>query len=129
MKLVFWNCRGLGGKHKLEEIKILKHSESMSILAIQGTKMQTEDCIAVMKKIWKTGEGIAVSSQGASGGTVTWWDSNSFKINSKTENHHCLFVELEDINSQEIFWIGNVYGPTIHKQKDEFWTQVDNKKF
>ena len=71
MKLVSWNCRALGGKHKLEKVKRLRHSESMSILAIQETKMQSEDCIAVMKKIWKTSHGATVSSQGASGGIVT----------------------------------------------------------
>ena len=53
MKLVSWNCRGLGGKHKLEEVKRLIHSESMSILAIEETKMQSEDCIVVMKRYGK----------------------------------------------------------------------------
>ena len=82
-----------------------------------------------MNEIWKTGEGIAVRSQGASGGIITWWGSNSFKVKSKTENHHWLFVELEDLNSQDILWIGNVYGPTTHGQKDDFWTQLDNQKY
>ena len=81
-----------------------------------------------MKNIWKIGEGIVVSSQGDSGGIVTWWDSNSFKINSKTENLHWMFIDIEDLNTQVIFWIGNIYGTTVHGHKEEFWNQLDNQK-
>ena len=60
----------------------------MSILAIQETKIQFDDCIEAMKKIWKTGNGLAVSSHGASGGIVTWWNTDYFKLISKYENRH-----------------------------------------
>ena len=82
--------------------------------------MQSNDCIEVMKKIWKAGTSTAVSSHGASGGIVTWWDTTSFKFISKTEDRHWLFVELEDLNMHETLWIGNIYGPTIHGHKEEF---------
>ena len=85
MNLVPWNCRGLGGKQKLEEFKRIKQSESMSILTIQETKMQSGNCIEAMKNIWKTGNGSDVRSHGASGGIVTWWDTDSFKLISKSE--------------------------------------------
>ena len=90
--------------------------------------MQSDDCLEVMKKIWKSGHGAALSSHGALGGIVTWWDATSFKLISKIESCHWLFVELEDINTQEILWIGNVYGPTLHGQKEEFWDQLDSQK-
>ena len=45
--------------------------------------MQKEECVEVMKKIWKIGQGIALNSQGASGGTITWWDATIFKLISK----------------------------------------------
>ena len=92
MKLVSCNCRGLGGKPKLKEVKRLMHSESMSILTIHETKMEIEYCIAVMEKIWKSGQGSAVSSQGALRGIVTWWDATIFELISKVENRHWLFV-------------------------------------
>ena len=75
MKLVSWNCRGLRGNQKIEEIKRIKQSEA---------KMKKEDSITTMKKIWQTGNITAVSSQGASGSIITWWDSNTYKLISKT---------------------------------------------
>ena len=68
MKLVSWNCRGLGGSQKIEVIKRLKTMELASILLIQETKKSAEDSIATLKKNWPKGEGYAISSIGASGG-------------------------------------------------------------
>ena len=87
--------------------------------------MQEEDSLVVIKKFWKNGKGKVVSAQGASGGMLTWWDKNLFKFKSAIENRPWLFVELECLETQETFYIGNVYGPTIHGAKEEFWTQLE----
>ena len=128
MNLVSWNCRGLGGNQKVEAIKRFKFSEKISILTIQETKLQEEDSLVVIKKFWKNGKCKVVSAQGASGGMLIGWDKNLFKFKSAIENHHCLFVELECLKTQEIYWIGNVYGPTIHGAKEEFWTQLKQQR-
>ena len=86
MKLVPWNCRGLGGNQKVEAIKRFKFSKNITILTIQEIKMQEEDSLAIFKKIWKNGEGKAVSAQGASRGILTWWDKNLFNFKSAIEN-------------------------------------------
>ena len=65
--------------------------------------MQEEDSFPVIKKIWKKGKGKVVSVQGASVGMLTWWDSNLFKFISITENRHWLFVELESLETQEVY--------------------------
>ena len=88
MNLVSWNCRGLGGNQKAEEIKRLKFSEKISILTIQGTKMKEKYNMAILNKIWKNGEGKAVSSQGASGCILTWWDKSLYRLTSASENKH-----------------------------------------
>ena len=80
--------------------------------------MQEEDNFSVIKKFWKNDEGKAVSAQGASRGMLTWWDTNLFKFKSTIENRYRLFFELECLETQEIYWIGNVYKPTIHGTKE-----------
>ena len=71
-----------------------------------------------MGLIWSNGEGKTVSAIEASGGLLTWWDKNCFRLRSSFESHHWLFVELEDINNKEFFWVGNVYGPANHGNKE-----------
>ena len=59
MKLVSWNCQGLGGNQKIEVVKRIKTMEANSILLIQETKKTAEDSLSSIKKIWPKGEGKA----------------------------------------------------------------------
>ena len=72
MKVVSWNCRGLGGMQKLEVIKRFKSMDSASILLIQETKKTAEDSVAAIKSIWTKGAGLATNASGASGGLLCW---------------------------------------------------------
>ena len=80
MKVVSWNCRGLGGMQKLEVIKRFKSMETASILLIQETKKSAEDSIATIKSIWPKGAGIATNACGASGGLLCWWNTDKFEL-------------------------------------------------
>ena len=70
MKVLSWNCRGLGSKAKEEAIKDLIRISQPDILPIQKTKMEKEAFLQVSGNFWKKG-GLAVSSRGASGGIGT----------------------------------------------------------
>ena len=87
--------------------------ESNSILVIQETKNTAEESISTMKKIWAKGEGNAISATGASGGLLTWWDEDNFSLHSAIENKNRLFVELKNKENEEVFWVGNIYGPIV----------------
>ena len=88
-----------------------------SILLIQETKKTAEDSLSSIKKIWPKGEGKSFSATGASRGILTWWDRGEFTMRLAIENKNWLFVELEDKESNETIWVGNIYGPSIHAQK------------
>ena len=132
MKIVSWNCRGLGGSQKLEVIKIFKTMEFASILLLQETKKPAEESIALLKSIQTNGKGHAVSASGASGGLLCWWNAYKFELSSAIENRNWIFLKLENRETKKILWIGNVYGPTMNLQKDIFWSsleeQCDGKK-
>ena len=76
MKVVSWNCRGLGGYQKLEVIKRFKTMESASIILIQETKKAAEDSLETIKSIWSKGTGLATNANGASGGLLCWWNND-----------------------------------------------------
>ena len=117
MKPVSWNCRGLGGSQKIEVIKRFKSMESASILLIQETKKMVEDSLTTLKIFWQKGEGLATNAYGASGGLLYWWDAKKFAMHSTIEHKKWLFIKLENKEKKEMFWIGNIYGPTIHAHK------------
>ena len=101
--------------------------ESASILLIQETKKSAEDSIATLKTFWLKGEGYAIISTGASGGLLSWWDTDKFAMLSAIENKNWLLIKLVNKETKEMFWIGNIYGPTIQAQKDNFWKSLEDQ--
>ena len=83
-----------------------------------------EDSLATLKRFWPKGDDLATNASGASRGLLCWWDAEKFVMHSAIENKNRLFIKLE---KKEKFWIGNIYGPTIHAQKDIFWTSLEEQ--
>ena len=96
MKIVSWNCRGLGGNQKLEVIKRFKSMEAASILLLQETKKSAEDSVSAIKSIWPNGNGIATNASGASGGLLCWWNTKNFELLSAIDNRNWLLIKLEN---------------------------------
>lgn len=83
--------------------------------------MYANDCLRIMNKICARGKGKVVSALGFLGGLLTWWDKQRYSLLSSLENRNWLFIEIEDKDSNEILWIGNIYGPMAQARKDAFW--------
>jgi exonuclease III len=67
MKIVSWNCRGMGSKVKEEATRSLLRREAPDILLIQETKMEDNEFLQISKNLWKGSSGQAVSARGALG--------------------------------------------------------------
>ena len=76
MKIVSWNCRGLGGTNKVEEMKDIIKSKRPDILPIQETIMSDVEVLVLSHLFWTNNQGNIISSRGASGGIMTLFSSN-----------------------------------------------------
>ena len=70
--------------------------ESVSVLLIQETKKTAEDSLLTLKNLWPKGEGLAINASGASGGLLSWWDSENFAMQTTIQNKNWLFVKIEN---------------------------------
>eukprot|EP00253_Pinus_taeda_P018092 PITA_18092 len=52
MKIVSWNCRGMGSRIKEEAIRSLIRTEAPDILLIQETKLEDSVFLQASKKLW-----------------------------------------------------------------------------
>ena len=86
MKVLSWNCRGMGSKAKEEAMKDLIRISQPDNLMIQETNMEKEAFIQVSGNFWKK-RGLVVSSRGSSIGIGTLWDDQKFEL---IETKHCL---------------------------------------
>ena len=85
MKIVSWNCRGLGSNINKEQVKKLIQVETPSILMLQETKMREQETLKDLQKIWKNCDGRAMSSKGSSGGVRIIWKMQDFDLQAQMQ--------------------------------------------
>eukprot|EP00253_Pinus_taeda_P034046 PITA_34046 len=124
MRIVSWNCRGMGSKIKEEAIKSMIRSDSPDILLIQETKMEDKAFLHIGKNLWKRSEGQAVSARGASGGLGTLWNIDKFTKVQEIANSHWLFTKLKHVGSDETLCLINVYAPVSTGEKKICWESI-----
>jgi exonuclease III len=88
MKVVSWNCRGLGQAEKIEALRKLIRIEKPQILLIQETKLKGDEVLREIKQLWNPSEGVAISARGASRGICTAWSTQIFKEEQREVTNH-----------------------------------------
>ena len=121
MKVVSWNCRGLGGSIKAEALKNILSFEKPDILLVQETKMPEDEVMNQSSLFWKNSVGKAIGSRGTSGGIATFCRTDKYKIKSAKENTHWLLVEIQNKINEDLIFLCNVYGPTHYRDKLDLW--------
>ncbi|MCH81872.1 hypothetical protein A2U01_0002665 [Trifolium medium] len=125
MKLISYNIRGLGGKAKKSDIRKLISNKSPDLISIQETKLENVDR-RLCATLWGSGDFDFVykESEGRSGGLITIWDVNSFKLNSVVELNYAQLMEgvWKKDNVQVI--IVNIYAPCDLRNKVECWDEI-----
>ena len=125
MKVVSWNCKGLGSLIKVDAIRYILKSKRPNILLIQETKMEKQEVMALSYLFWKKYHGKSISSRGASGGITTFCNSNNYTIKSMKENNQWVITELQSKDKQYSICVCNVYDPTHYMDRMVFWEALN----
>jgi len=121
MRLVSWNCRGLGNPSKAEAVENLLKSELPEILMHQETKIEGEALLKLSKGKWKTKVGKAVSAKGTCGRIATLWEADKFQLESSFQTQHWIYTELRHLSSKINFALFNLYVPVLYAKKEKCW--------
>ena len=117
MKVVSWNCRGLGSNKKIEAMKDLIRMSNPEILLIQETKLEQSGFLYVSQFFWKRGEGATMSARGASGGLGTLWNSIKFDLVHSSSCTHWIPTRLRHKESRHLVSILNLYVPVLFQKR------------
>jgi exonuclease III len=118
MRILCWNCRGLGSDATVGELRWLVRVHRPSLLFLSETKMRDN---RVRSFMWSLGYSgcYAVSSVGLSGGLALFWLS-SVSVTIKPCNARCIDVHITPDNG--IKWRATfVYGEPRREYRLEFW--------
>ena len=91
MKLVSWNCRGLGNPSKIEAVKDLLKAEPSDILMLQETKIEGQALLEISRSKWNKKAGKAFNARGTSGGLATLWSEDLFHLNNFQETNFIIY--------------------------------------
>jgi exonuclease III len=125
MKIVSWNCRGLGNPAKIEAVKDLMKVEPADILMLQETKIEGEALLEISKHKWQKNTGKAISARGTSGGIATLWKAEQFSLVNSYNTHHWSFTELKHTASKLTIALLDLYVPTLHNEKKDCWKTLN----
>ncbi|XVE94527.1 hypothetical protein REPUB_Repub02eG0016400 [Reevesia pubescens] len=125
MKMLTWNVRGLGKSVKRRAVKkLILNTKPLAIL-LQETKLQQVDDF-IVRSLWGTSN-ISwefSGSLGASGGLITLWDENFFRLESKfiAQRYILLVGTLIPLNLKCI--LGNIYAPNDDNERLLLWDEL-----
>ena len=117
MRVLSWNCRGLGSKIKEETMLDLSSLHKPDIFLIQETKMEEADFLQVSQNFWKGKGKAAISSRGASGGIGTLWNDKEFDTVGIKNSSHWILTQLRQKASNSLVSIFNIYAPNSAAEK------------
>ena len=117
MRIISWNCRGLGNPSKVEAVRDLMKAEPADILLLQETKIEGDTLLEISKNKWQKNSGKTVSARGTAGGIATLWKEDQFKLVNTHNTQHWIFTELKHIASKLTIALFNLYVPVTYVDK------------
>jgi exonuclease III len=119
MKIISWNCRGLGSQSKKYAMKDLIRITNPDLLLVQKTKLEEHEFLQTSARLWKKGARVVVTAKGGSGGIGSLWNSSTFKL-LKTEHYtHWILTNLLHKESGIQVSIFNLYVHVLPEEKKE----------
>jgi exonuclease III len=125
MKIVSWNCRGLGNSTKIEAVKDLMKVEPADILMLQETKIEGEALLEISKNKWQKNTGKAISTTGSSGGIETLWKEDQFSLINSYNTQHWSLTEQKHTASKLTIALFNLYVPNLNSKKKDCWKTLN----
>ena len=126
MRLVSWNCIGLGNPLKAEAVKDLLKVESLEILMLQENKIEGDTLLEIRKLKWKKNARKVISARGSSSVLATLWSEDKFHLERSFETQLWIFTELRHYSSKLSFSLFNLYVHVLYFEKKYCWQSLSD---
>lgn len=109
---------GVTETHKVSWVRRLKEKNKASFVGIQETQISDSQCLNI-RGCWGRGNfnSEAIHSSGRSGGILSIWDPNVFKVKEEIKSSHYIITIGAWTGIQRDIAIANVYGPQGQLEK------------
>jgi len=119
MKLIGWNCKGLGNPLTVLSLKALLAKEKPDLLFL----METKNVDAVLLRL-KRSSGFLhhrlVTPVGSAGGLALFWNAG-LSLSDFTSSPHFLDFTCLDISDARSMRISCIHAPAVYQERQYLW--------
>lgn len=127
MKIVSWNCRGLGGPSTISQLKETLRVHGPDLVFICETKQSRPFVQTVCRKLKLKNRWDAVNPRGRSGGLLIFWSLNVQVIQVVT-SPFSIEVEFQCSETKGSWWGVFVYCSVDEKERREQWLELSRRR-
>lgn len=127
MKIISWNCRGLGNPRAIRALSRLIIKEKPHIVFLMETRLKSSEMVH-LKHRWGFNRGLSVDCRGvgresAEGVSLLWHDNIDISIMSYSINH--IHGQCVDGEEAEKWDITGIYGYPEENNKKKTWQLIE----
>ena len=125
MRMLCFNCRGLGSQQKRTYIKNIIAKESIQFACLQETKMENIK-FEVCQNMWGTLDvsWIHKNAENSAGGILTIWDDSAFKLEHHFLGNGFVYVQGIMLDKNQLVVVVNVYSTCSQSEKRIMWEDL-----
>lgn len=122
-----WNIRGCNNITSRRNIKAHIRANHINLLCLQETKCISWGSV-YKNSLWDshTHGWLEAPAQGLSGGLLTSWDAQQFRLLSHIINKNWILFKGCTVNTNITFIIINIYAPQSSTNKELLWEQISS---
>ena len=124
MRILFWNCRGVGRAPIVRALKALVHKESPYIIFILESKAKSPR-VEKIKEYLKFRGCFCVNAENKSGGLASYW-VNGVSLEVIYDNKNIIACLVYFDPPSDVWLLLLVYGPPKVAHREAFWELVTN---
>jgi len=120
MRLISWNCQGLGNPLTVQALKVLVTQEKPDIVFLMETKNQTQQILSIQRKL-NFSAGFFQEPTGLAGGLALFW-TNKVSLNITYQSFDMLDSICTDLDSGITMRLTYLLAPARYPLRQNLWT-------
>lgn len=122
MKIISWNCQGLGNPLTFQELRALVALERPAMVFLMETKNREMRVEGMIKRL-NFANKMVMNPEGIAGGLVLMW-TEEVDIRVISSNRNIIDVECYDLSGGSKMRITFLYAPTNYGERLILWHQL-----
>lgn len=127
MKILAWNCRGIGGTSTVSKLKESIRLHNLDIMFLSETKHIVDIMRKVGKQLKCEDRWLVKKPSGRKWGLFVAWDQR-VEVKQIWTNEFCIEIKISSDEGDSDLWMILVYASTDLRERQDQWEFLKNRK-